>query len=97
MHTADLTTHQQGLASRTKPWLLLFLQMEREARFSHYVSSLQFHNLSKLDDMFRQRVVYMSGLRLVELQPHVAAGKATTHAACMTQAAAGMLWYIRIL
>jgi hypothetical protein len=65
---------------------VLCLQMEREARFSHYISSLQFHNLSKLDDMFRQRVVYMSGLRLVELQPQVAAGKGngiTTHAACV--------------
>jgi hypothetical protein len=49
--------------------------MEREARYNHYVSSLQFYNLSKLDDMFRQRVMYVSGLRLVELQPEVAAGK----------------------
>lgn len=51
------------------------LQMEQEARYNHYVSSLQFFNLSKLDDSFRQRVVHMSGLRLVELQPDVAAGE----------------------
>lgn len=49
--------------------------MEQEARYNHYVSSLQFFNLSKLDDSFRQRVVHMSGLRLVELQPDVAAGE----------------------
>lgn len=51
------------------------LQMEQEARYNHYVSSLQFYNISKLDDMFRHRVMYMSGLRLVELQPDVAAGE----------------------
>lgn len=49
--------------------------MEREARYNHYVSSLQFHNLSKLDGMFRQRVMYMVGHRLVELQPDVATGE----------------------
>jgi hypothetical protein len=49
--------------------------MEREVRYNHYVSSLQFHNLSRLDDMFKQRVLYMAGVHLVDLQPHVAAGE----------------------
>lgn len=61
-------------------WCCAVIQMEREARYTHYVSSLQFYNLSKLDDMFRERLVYMSGLRLVELQPEVAAGKNTAAA-----------------
>jgi len=57
--------------------IILCAQMEREARYNHYVSSLQFHNLSKLDGMFRQRVMYMVGHRLVELQPDVATGELT--------------------
>jgi hypothetical protein len=51
------------------------VQMEREARFNHYVASLQFYNHSRLDDGFRQRVVCMAGARLAELLPHVTTGE----------------------
>lgn len=67
------------------------LQMEREARYNHYVSSLQCYNTSKLDDFFRQRVVHMAGVNLVELQPHVASGKPWNQAVLQCGPSDGLL------
>lgn len=70
------STGAQVIISNTACCMLCaVLQMEREVSYNHYLSSLQFHNLSKLDDLFRQRVLYMTGVHLVDLQPHVAAGE----------------------
>uniref|UniRef100_A0A383V949 AAA+ ATPase domain-containing protein n=1 Tax=Tetradesmus obliquus TaxID=3088 RepID=A0A383V949_TETOB len=48
-------------------------EIEREARYSHYVSKLLRHNRSKLDSSFRQRVARMAGAQLAQQQPDVAA------------------------
>ena len=50
------------------------LQMEREARYNHYVSKLQWYNRSKVDERFMQRVAHMAGMQLAEQLPHVVAG-----------------------
>jgi hypothetical protein len=49
-------------------------QIEREARYSHYVSKLLWYNRSKLDSSFRQRVARMAGAQLAQQQANVAAG-----------------------
>jgi hypothetical protein len=62
------------------------LQIECEARYSHYVSKLLWYNRSKLDSSFRQRVARMAGAQLAQQQPSVAAGERRTQCSTTVQA-----------